>query len=101
MQEPANARSERVLAQASGRVDVDRLHRGAVLAAKRDDRRKVHDDIGACPSKIEDLTYKLCYTYYNVSGAIKEPAAIRYAHRLAALIGERAGRGGEASNSSC
>ncbi len=60
----------------------------------------VHDDIGACPSKIEDLTYKLCYTYYNVAGAIKEPAAIRYAHRLAALIGERAGRGG-ASNSSC
>jgi aubergine-like protein len=55
----------------------------------------VHDDIGACPSKIEHLTYKLCYTYYNVSGAIKEPAAIRYAHRLAALIGERGGKGKE------
>ena len=44
------------------------------------------------PDKIELLTYKLCYTYYNVSGAIKEPSVIRYAHRLAALVGERGGK---------
>jgi aubergine-like protein len=42
---------------------------------------------------IELLTYKLCYTYYNVSGSIKEPSCIRYAHRLAALVGERGGKG--------
>ena len=45
--------------------------------------------------KLNFLTYKLCYTYYNVSGAIKEPSCIRYAHRLAALIGERGGKNKE------
>lgn len=53
------------------------------------------DSLGESPDKIELLTYKLCYTYYNVSGSIKEPSAIRYAHRLAALIGERGGKGKE------
>lgn len=55
----------------------------------------IYDAIGESPDQIELLTYKLCYTYYNVSGAIKEPSAIRYAHRLAALIGERGGRNKE------
>ena len=53
----------------------------------------VFDEIQAPPNMIEHLTYKLCWTYYNVSGAIKEPSVIRYAHRLAALVGERGGRG--------
>ena len=53
----------------------------------------LYDSIGEGPDKIELLTYKLCHTYYNVSGAIKEPSCIRYAHRLAALIGERGGKG--------
>jgi len=52
----------------------------------------VYDSVGESPEMIELLTYKLCYTYYNVSGSIKEPSAIRYAHRLAALIGERGGK---------
>jgi len=52
----------------------------------------IHDAIGESPDKIQLLTYKLCHNYYNVSGAIKEPACIRYAHRLAALVGERGGR---------
>lgn len=51
------------------------------------------DTIGASPDQIQLLTFKLCHSYYNVSGAIKEPACIRYAHRLAALVGERGGRG--------
>lgn len=51
----------------------------------------LYDTIGESPDKIEHLTYKLCHTYYNVSGAIKEPSCIRYAHRLAALVGERGG----------
>jgi len=55
----------------------------------------LYDTIGGAPDQIELLTYKLCYTYYNVSGSIKEPSAIRYAHRLAALIGERGGKGKE------
>ncbi len=49
----------------------------------------LHDDVGASPDLIELLTYKLCFTYYNVSGSIKIPAPIQYAHRLAALVGER------------
>ena len=52
----------------------------------------IYDDIRASPDKIESLTYKLCWTYYNVGGAIKEPSVIRYAHRLAALVGERGGK---------
>jgi aubergine-like protein len=55
----------------------------------------IYDDIKSSPHCIESLTYKLCFTYYNVSGAIKEPSVIRYAHRLAALVGERGGRGHE------
>lgn len=55
----------------------------------------LYDAIGEGPDKIELLTFKLCHTYYNVSGAIKEPSCIRYAHRLAALIGERGGKGRE------
>jgi len=55
----------------------------------------LYDGIGETPDQIELLTYKLCYTYYNVSGAIKEPSCIRYAHRLAALVGERGGRNRE------
>jgi len=61
----------------------------------------LHDSIGESPHKIELLTYKLCYTYYNVSGSIKEPSAIRYAHRLAALIGERGGKGKEPPQPHC
>jgi hypothetical protein len=53
----------------------------------------LYDSIGTSPDQIEHLTYKLCHTYYNVSGAIKEPSCIRYAHRLAALVGERGGKG--------
>jgi len=52
----------------------------------------VHDDLQCSPDQLELLTFKLCHTYYNVSGAIKEPACIRYAHRLAALVGERGNR---------
>jgi len=52
----------------------------------------LYDSVGCSPDMIESLTYKLCHTYYNVSGAIKEPSCIRYAHRLAALVGERGGK---------
>jgi aubergine-like protein len=52
----------------------------------------VHDSIGTEPEKIELLTYKLCHTYYNVSGSIKVPSAIQYAHRLASLVGDRGTR---------
>jgi aubergine len=53
----------------------------------------VYDSVKCSPDAIELLTYKLCHTYYNVSGSIKIPACVQYAHRLAALIGDRANRG--------
>lgn len=40
------------------------------------------------PEKIQELTYKLSYLYYNFSGAVKTPAPLKYAYRLATLIGE-------------
>jgi len=49
----------------------------------------VYDDLKAAPDEIQLLTYKMCYTYYNVNGAIKEPSVIRYAHMLASRVGER------------
>ena len=55
----------------------------------------IYDSIRQSPDQIELLTYKLCHTYYNVSSAIKEPSCIRYAHRLAALVGERGGKNKE------
>jgi len=50
----------------------------------------LYDTILEEQEKIQLLTYKLCFTYYNVSGSIKVPAPIQYAHRLANLIGDRA-----------
>ena len=49
----------------------------------------VFDTIKEDSSKIQLLTYKLCYTYYNVSGSIKVPAPVQYAHRLSNLVGDR------------
>ena len=55
----------------------------------------IYDDIQPSPHLIESLTYKLCFTYYKVYGAIKETSVISNAHRLAALVGERGSRGHE------
>ena len=37
---------------------------------------------------IHELTYKLCYTYFNVSGSIRVPCLVQYATRFASLITE-------------
>jgi len=39
--------------------------------------------------KLQMLTYKLCFMYYNWSGSIKVPAPVQYAQKLSTLIGER------------
>nr|AEX87966.1 Otiwi4 [Sterkiella histriomuscorum] len=51
----------------------------------------IHDTIfnGQNTDMIEMLTYKLCHTYFNVAGSISIPAPVQYAHKLAALVGER------------
>lgn len=38
--------------------------------------------------EIELFTYRMCFLYYNVTGAISEPAPIRYAHRLSNVVGD-------------
>lgn len=50
----------------------------------------IYDTIKDAQEKVQLLTYKLCFTYYNVSGSIKVPAPIQYASRLASLVGDRA-----------
>ena len=59
----------------------------------------VYDSTGRTAEEVQQLTYKLCYTYYNVAGSIKVPAPIQYAHRLANLIGDRAKSGRDAISS--
>jgi aubergine-like protein len=36
--------------------------------------------------KLQDLTYKLCFLYYNNSGSISIPAPLKYAIRLVKLV---------------
>lgn len=38
---------------------------------------------------IAKLAYKLCFLYYNTTGAIKVPAPIHYAQKLSYLIGDK------------
>lgn len=41
------------------------------------------------PEKIQELTFKLSFLYFNFSGAVKTPAPLKYAYRLATMVGER------------
>ena len=45
----------------------------------------VHDSVTDQKSldEIEQLSYKLCHSYFNVAGSISVPAPVQYAHRLA------------------
>ena len=52
----------------------------------------IYDSIEATLDMIELLTYKLCHTYFNVTGSIRLPAPIQYAHKLATLVGDRASK---------
>lgn len=54
----------------------------------------IYDSLGAPQEQLELLTFKLCHSYFNVAGAISVPAPVQYAHKLAALIGDRAGGSG-------
>lgn len=49
----------------------------------------LYDSIGSRLSDLELLSYKLCHLYFNISGPIKIPAPILYAHKLANLVAER------------
>jgi len=54
----------------------------------------VYDDSGCRADDIEQLTYRLCYSYYNWSGSVRVPAPCQFAHKMAYNYGERANQQG-------
>jgi aubergine-like protein len=48
----------------------------------------VYDSSDLPSNVVENLTYRLCFNYYNWSGAIKAPAPCQYAHKLAHFVGK-------------
>lgn len=49
------------------------------------------NEIQATPEQIQSLTFKLCFTYYNYSGPVKIPSLVKYADKLAGMVGELGG----------
>jgi aubergine-like protein len=43
--------------------------------------------------EFHELTYKLCFTYFNVSGSIRVPSLVQYATRFSSLIEELSKKG--------
>jgi aubergine-like protein len=54
----------------------------------------IYDNTGLPCDALQQLSYRLCYGYYNWSGSIRVPAPCQYAHKLAYQYGERATRQG-------
>lgn len=50
----------------------------------------IYDDSSLRCDEIQQLAYRMCYSYYNWSGSIRVPAPCQYAHKLAYQYGERA-----------
>ena len=49
----------------------------------------LYDDIKADPKDVMEFTYKSTFTYFNFSGSVKIPAPVKYADKMAMLMGER------------
>lgn len=54
----------------------------------------LYDDSGCPCDEIQQLAFKMCFSYYNWSGSIRVPAPCQYAHKLAYFVGERANNQG-------
>ena len=48
----------------------------------------VHDSSKLSEQALITLTYEQCYNYYNWKGAIRIPASLMYANKLATMVGE-------------
>lgn len=46
----------------------------------------VYDNFGLNPDKMQRLTYKLTYMYFNCSNTVRVPAPCHYAHKLAFMV---------------
>ena len=49
----------------------------------------LYDEIKADPKDLMGMTYKLTFTYFNFSGSVKIPAPVKYADKMAMLMGDR------------
>ena len=49
----------------------------------------LYDDIKANPKDVMAMTYKLTYTYFNFGGSVKIPSPVKYADKMAMLMGDR------------
>ncbi len=48
----------------------------------------LEDEVGLGQDKLQKLTYKLTYMYYNWAGPVRVPAPCMYAHKVAGIAGE-------------
>lgn len=48
----------------------------------------IFDTNGLTPDQMQILTYKQTHLYFNWSGCIRVPAVVKYAHKLAFLVGQ-------------
>lgn len=48
----------------------------------------VQDNANFPPDILQQLSYKLCFLYYNWPGTVRVPACCQYAHKLAYLVGQ-------------
>lgn len=48
----------------------------------------VQDMANFSPDILQQLSYKLCFLYYNWPGTVRVPACCQYAHKLAYLVGQ-------------
>eukprot|EP00698_Gefionella_okellyi_P018367 TRINITY_DN5498_c0_g2_i4.p2 TRINITY_DN5498_c0_g2~~TRINITY_DN5498_c0_g2_i4.p2 ORF type:complete len:216 (-),score=70.13 TRINITY_DN5498_c0_g2_i4:51-698(-) len=49
--------------------------------------RMVHNDSSLSVDELQLLTHRMCFMYFNWPGAIRVPAPVMYAHKLAFLVG--------------
>ena len=49
----------------------------------------LYDEIKSDPKDIMAMTYKLCFSYFNFSGSVKIPSPVKYADKMAMLMGDR------------
>lgn len=65
--------------------DLRNLHSYKVYRNPQQCKHQVKDDYFS-ESDLIELTYTQCFNYYNWQGAIKTPACVKYASRLAYFV---------------